>query len=340
MRPGDDDRTTGIVSWSRILEAREVLEPHFQPTPLVAAAELERDPVCALYLKLEGRLPTGSFKVRGALYGLWARLRDSPVPEVVAASTGNHGLATAFAGRELGIPVRIFVPESSNPAKCEGITRLGASLSEVGRDITAAREAADAYASESGAFVLDDATDPNLPAGPATIALEILDELPDASRIVVPVGDTALIRGVAAAVRHLKPDVQVIGVQAEQAPAYARSWRSGRAVSTETCDTIADGLATRTTDPSNVEAIQALVDDFVLVSERELFEAVRQLQVEEDVVAEPAGAAALAAYRKLDALPGPTVLIVSGGNIAPELQAAVDAGLAELPSDHAERPER
>ncbi len=317
----------GIPTWDRVVEAKDFLGRHLAPTAMVEVSSVDPRVHGSVYLKLESELPTRSFKVRGALYALWSRLRDHRLSEVVAASTGNHGLATAYAGRELSVPVRIYVPESSNPAKCEGIRALGATLSEVGRDITAAREAADEYASRTGAFVLDDATDPNLPAGPATIALEILDQLPDVFRLVVPVGDTALIRGVAAAVKHLQPDARVIGVQAEAAPAYALSWRSGVPVSTDTCDTIADGLATRTTEPGNVSAIRAVVDEFVLVSEKELFDAVLELRRDEGVVAEPAGAAAFAAFRKLKAVSGPTALLVTGGNISPELEAEVTESL-------------
>ena len=322
---GVRDPAAGIVSWDQIVAAQQLLQRHVEATPLIPSRSPHPEQAGPVYLKLECNLPTGSFKIRGALYGLWARQRLGTVSEVVAASTGNHGIATAFAGRLLGAPAHVFVPRTSNPTKCEKIRSLGASLSEVGRDITEAREAADDYADTRAAFVLDDATDPNLPAGPATIALEVIDELPDVARLIVPVGDTALIRGVATAVRARKPDVRVVGVQAEQAPAYALSWKSGRAQSTETCDTIAGGLATRTTDPANVRAIRALVDDFVLVSEQQLFEAVCRLQLEEDVRAEPAGAAALAGLEQLEPVVGPTVLLVTGGNLSPDLQAAVDA---------------
>src|SRR5262249_61932371 len=135
----------------------------------------------------------------------------------------------------------------------------------------------------------------DLPAGPATIACEILEQLPKASAIIVPMGDTALIRGIAAAAKQIAPQVKIIGVQAECAPAYYLSWKEGKGVGTETCDTIADGLATRTPEEANVRDIKSIVDDVVLVGEEEMLRAVETLLVEEHGVAEPSGAASTAA---------------------------------------------
>jgi threonine dehydratase len=129
-------------------------------------------------------------------------------------------------------------------------------------------------------------------------------------------GDTALIRGVGAAIKQIKPSVTVIGVQAERAPSYVLSWRQGKAVPTDSCDTCADGLATRTPDPGNVAAIREVVDDVALVSEAEMIGAIRHLYREERVLAEPAGAATTAAWLKHSRVTGPSVLLVTGANIA------------------------
>jgi threonine dehydratase len=168
---------------------------------------------------------------------------------------------------------------------------------------------------------LDDATDPDLPAGPATIGCEIVEQLPEVDAIYVPMGDTALIRGVASAVRHLaNQKVRIIGVQPERAPAYYLSWKRGEAVSTETCDTIADGLATRTPDAENVREIRELVDDVCLVSEQEMLGAIRHLLFEEHVTAEPSGAAATAVLLQANAdMRGNTVALVTGANVTPEV---------------------
>jgi threonine dehydratase len=156
-------------------------------------------------------------------------------------------------------------------------------------------------------------------AGAATIASEIVQQLPEVAAIWVPIGDSALIRGVASAAKHLRPKLRIIGVQAERAPAYYLSWMQGVSVRTETCDTIADGLATRVPVDENVRAIQELVDDVRLVGDEQMLNAIQHLWANEQVMAEPAGAATTAAWLVDDgssALDGPTVLLVTGANIS------------------------
>jgi threonine dehydratase len=277
---------------------------------------------------LEAELPTGSFKVRGALWALAARLKKGPVEEVVASSTGNHGAAVAWAGKLLGVKARIFLPIGCNPVKRGRIASLGAEIVESGgADLAAAFELANEYAKRPGVYFLNDATDADLPAGPATIGCEILEQLPEVESIVVPMGDTALIRGIAAAVKQIAPRVRIIGVQAERAPSYFLSWKEDRVVGTETCDTIADGLATRTPDAANVHDVRSLVDAVVLVSEEQMLRAIEILLVEEHVLAEPAGAASTAALLDGRAEFGERVApLVSGANISRDvLRRAVGA---------------
>jgi len=302
----------------RFSEAREILARYLPKTRLVRATSLERDPEQKIFLKLENELPTSSFKVRGALYALSVQLQRAKVQEVVASSTGNHGAAVAYAAKMLGMKARIFLPEKCNPVKRANIARLGAEIVEKGSvDLAAAFELAEQYAHEHGAFFLNDATDADLPAGPGTIACEILEQLPEADAIYVPMGDTALIRGVAEAAKQISSIVKIIGVQSERAPSYFLSWKEGRAIETETCDTIADGLATRTPVEANVEAIRELVDKVVLVSEEEMLSAIGKLLIGEHVVAEPAGAAATAAFLKSNQDKNlNVVLLVTGANIA------------------------
>jgi len=232
-------------------------------------------------LKMETELPTGSFKVRGALYTLMVTSNGRAIREVVTSSTGNHGAAVAYAAKALGVKVRIFLPANANPVKRNRIASLGAEIVEKGRDISDARESATEYASTAGAFFLNDATDPDLPAATGVIALEIAEQRPTAEALLVPMGDTALIRGVGATVKHLSPQIRLIGVQAEKAPAYSLSWKKGVVVKTDSCDTIADGLATRTPDPANVAAIGELVDDVVTVSDEQMLRAIKTLLLEE-----------------------------------------------------------
>jgi threonine dehydratase len=313
-----------VPTAAEVAAARRLLRDHLPVTRLVASPALSARLGAPVSLKLECELPTGSFKPRGAIYALATRLREDSVSEVVASSSGNHGAAVAYAARLLGVPATIFLPENPNPIKRAKIAELGATIVETGPiDLHAAALAARAHAEKTGAFFLNDATDEALPAGPATIACDILEQAPGTAAIWVPMGDTALIRGMASAAKRISPSIRIVGVQAEQAPAYVRSWREGRAVTTETCDTIADGLATRVPEPGNVEAIRSLVDDMKLVGEEEMIAAVRHLLLEEHVVAEPSGAATTAAAVAAGALSGPTVLLVSGANLAPEILARV-----------------
>jgi threonine dehydratase len=240
---------------------------------------------------------------------------------VVAASTGNHGAAVAYAARLAKLPATIILPQSPNPIKRARIVALGAKIEEVEWKPGSLGSAATAFAEEHNYYFLNDATDELVPAGTATIGAEILDELPEPDVIIVPMGDTALVRGVAAEANRRYRGVKIVGVQAAQAPSYVRSWQENRVVTTATCDTIADGLATFVPLAPNVRAIRELVDEAVLVSEDELLHGIRTLLFDEHVVAEPAGAAALAAYlQNRTAYAGRNVvLLVTGSNIPDEL---------------------
>ena len=301
-----------------VRQAREFLAKYFAATRLIGAPILSERAGKRVYLKLEAELPTGSFKVRGALWSLATRLKRGSVEEVIASSTGNHGAAVAYAAKLLGIKARIFLPAGCNPVKRRKIASLGAEIVECrGADLAAVFQLAAEYAKRPGVYFLNDATDVDLLAGTGTIGCGILEQLPEVGSIVVPMGDTALIRGIAAAEKQIAPRVRIIGVQAERAPAYFRSWKEDRVVGTETCDTIADGLATRTPEEANVRDVKKLVDDVVLVSEEQMLRAIEILLVEEHVLAEPAGAASTAALLAGAADFGDKVaLVVSGANIS------------------------
>ncbi|HEX4708230.1 MAG TPA: pyridoxal-phosphate dependent enzyme [Candidatus Udaeobacter sp.] len=311
-----------VPSAREVETARELLKKYLWPTRLVRAESLERRSKGEVHLKIESDLPTGSFKPRGALFALLTNAERGALAGVVAASTGNHGAAVAYAARIVNLAATIFLPENPNPVKRARILGLGAKIVERGAaDQLAAIEAARMFGREHGHYFLDDSGDSLVPAGAATIASEILDDVPRPDAIFVPMGDTALIRGVAAEAKRRHPTVRIVGVQAEQAPAYVRSWQQGRVIVTETCDTIADGLATRHPLEANVHAIRQLVDEVRLVSERELLDAIRLLLLDEHIVAEAAGAAATAAFlQDAAAYAGrKVVLVVTGANISPEV---------------------
>lgn len=310
-----------MITGEQVNDARELLREFLKPTRLIQAEHLGRDSNTQIYLKLETELPTGSFKPRGALYALMKNVRQRSIKGVVAASTGNHGAAVAYAARLAKLPATIFLPQFPNPIKRARIVSLGATVEEVEWKDQSLGDAAATFAKEHDYYFLNDASDELVPVGTATIAAEILDEFSAPDVIIVPMGDTALIRGVAAEAKRRHPGIRIVGIQAAQAPSYVRSWQENRVVTTETCNTIADGLATCVPLEPNVRAIRELVDEVCLVSEEELLNAIRQLLFEEHVIAEAAGAAAAAAYlQNPSTYAGKTVvLLITGSNIPQEL---------------------
>jgi threonine dehydratase len=350
----------------RIRDAQSLLARYFGPTRIARAASLS-SPGHDVFLKIETELPTGSFKVRGAIYALSKAIeRDglkavphTPLLEVVCASTGNHGAAVAYAAQQAGVKATIFLPADPNPVKAARILALGARIVKAGADLSAAIDAAQDYAERVPAFFLHDASDPDVPAGTATIGAEIVAQLPGVDVIYVPMGDTALIRGVASAAKQARPSVRIVGVVAEQAPAYLLSWRKSgttegtdvvqafrpadmadlkvrttsinHVVETETCDTIADGLAIRRPLAPNVAAIRELVDEVVAVSEEEMIAAIDLLYTREQVLAEPAGAAATAALLKHPPAARTSVVLVTGGNISPDVRRQTQTVVQNLP---------
>ena len=180
----------------QVNEARELLRRFLRPTRLISAERLARDSDTEILLKLETDLPTGSFKPRGAIYALMKNLEGRSINGVVAASTGNHGAAVAYAARLARLPATIFLPESPNPIKRARIISLGATVVEVEWKDQSLGNAAAAFAQENDYYFLNDASDDLVPVATATIAAEILDEVSTPDVIIVPMGDTALVRGV------------------------------------------------------------------------------------------------------------------------------------------------
>ena len=309
------------IDYRHISEARSFLSKYLRQTRLQAAPSVSRLTGAEVTLKLESEQPTGSFKVRGALYALAVSVQRRKITEVITASTGNHGAAVAYAASLLHIPCTVFLPADPNRTKRNLILELGASVKEVGANLSEAAVHAARYAERNGVYFLNDATDPDLPAGPATIACEILEQRPETDAIVVPVGDTAFIRGIAIAIRHLRPEVRIIGVQAELSPGYYQSWKTGKVLASNLSTTIADGLAPQVPLATNVEQIRLLLDDFCLVSDDEMLCAMRHLILKERVLSEPAGAAATAAliHRKAFNFGKTPTAIVSGANISPQV---------------------
>lgn len=309
------------ITMEQVRAAREMLVNIVPPSRVLHSAALSRSSGADVFLKLECEGPTGSFKVRGAYHAIRRKMENGPVRGVVTSSTGNHGAATAFAANDMGLPVKIFLPENPNPAKRARIAQLGAEIVEVGRFLEETREQAASFASESGWYNLVDGTESEMLPGTATIGAELAEQVPNVDVVLVPVGDSTLIQGVSFALKALLPAVRVVGVQAKLAPAYALGFAKGHGISTDSSETIADGLAVRDATEENVHEIRKTVDEFMLVTDEEMLAAVKQLKLNEDVTAEPSGAATTAALLQSgQAHAGRTVvLLVTGANIPEEM---------------------
>jgi threonine dehydratase len=293
------------------------------PTPLEAAPSglTDRD---AVFLKREDVHELGAFKWRGALPAL-ENFRRAGAMGVVTASTGNHGAATAWAAARIGLTATVFVPEAASRTKLAHLTRLGGEVVQTGADLDEAKEQAVAYAAAMGLPFFEDGAEPAQLDGYAAIGEEIVDQLGDApAAVVVPVGNGALLAGVGRSLGERSPDTQRIGVVSTGAPVMALSWRAGRPVDCDLCDSIADGLAVRVAIPMAVEWLLADADGMLEVSEAEIARAVAALDAA-GIRAEAAAAAALAALPYVEATEGPIVLVVTGCNIDDELLASCRA---------------
>lgn len=271
----------------------------------------------SVYLKREDVHELGAFKWRGALPAL-ERYRSEGAAGVVTASTGNHAVATAWAAQSVGIEATVFVPEGASQTKLAKLDGLGATLMVTGADFDETKEQAARYAHDAGLPFFEDGAEPAQLEGYAAVGDEILDELgEEPAAVVVPVGNGALLAGVGRAVGGRSPGTRRIGVVSSGAPVMARSWQAGRAVHSDLCDTIADGLAVRVAIPLAVEWLSSAADEMVEVSENEIAASVVAFD-DAGVRAEGAAAAGLAALPYVNA-DGPVVLVVTGRNIDDEL---------------------
>ncbi len=274
-----------------------------------------------VWIKLEGIQPTRSFKVRGALNKILGLDAEGQARGVITASAGNHGQGVAYGAMLFSIPATIYVPETANPAKVAAIKRMGASVVSVGTTYNDAYGEAQAAQARSGATFIHAFDDPDVIAGQGTLAYELLGQCPQVDTVIVPVGGGGLISGVAAYLKQTKPGVRVIGVQAAGAAAMQRSLQAGSIQSLSRVDTIADGLATTRVGNLTFSLTKQYVDEVMLVQERELLRAIRLYFEWEHLLAEPAGAAALAAllYRYTPVGSERVCLVLSGANIAEDV---------------------
>jgi threonine dehydratase len=309
------------VELREMFRARKLVYQYLRPTSLIEHPLLSAHLGCRSHVKHENHNPTGSFKIRGGLNLIHNLSPDERRRGVVTATRGNHGQSIALACQIYGVRCVVAVPEGNNPEKNEAMKAFGAELIIHGRDFDEAREKVKEIQQKEGLRYIHSANEPALIHGVGTYALEILEDLENPDYVLVPLGGGSGISATVTAMRSLSPATKVIGVQAEQAPSIYLSWKKGEIVTTDSADTMADGLATRIPFEMTFSIIQKHVDEIVTVSEEELEEAVFQLYRTTHNVAEGAGAASTAAAYKLrKKLSGKkVVLILSGSNIEAQL---------------------
>jgi threonine dehydratase len=323
------DTTTPLIpTLDDIEKARETIAGVARVTPMETSqflAELLGSPV---HLKCENLQRTGAYKVRGAYNRLSTLTPEQRAAGVVAASAGNHAQGVALAARELGIPATIFTPVGVALPKLQATRHYGAEVVLRGHSVEEALSAAKDFAARTGAVFIPPFDHPAVIAGQGTLGLEILDQVPDADTVIVPIGGGGVIAGIALAVKgvaeRLGRPIRVIGVQAENAAAYPSSLEAGEPVTVTTKPTIADGIAVARPGDLNFPIIRDLVDDIVTVSDDDVARALLVLLERAKLVVEPAGAVGVAAIMSGAVRDtGRTVVLLSGGNIDPLMMERV-----------------
>ncbi|HEU4811225.1 MAG TPA: threonine ammonia-lyase [Nocardioides sp.] len=312
------------VTLADIQAAREVLRDVAIQTPMEESRWLSALAGGPVSLKCENLQRTGSFKARGAYVRISRLSEEERAHGVVAASAGNHAQGVALAANLLGIKSTVFMPEGAPIPKEKATRAYGADVVFHGRYLEDALEAANAFAAETGAVLIHPFDHVDIVAGQGTTGLEILEQTPEVETVLVPTGGGGLLAGIAIAVKSLRPDVRVIGVQAEGAAAFPGSLREGHPVALGSMTTMADGIAVGRPGDITFAAVRDHVDDILTVSEDSLARALLALIERAKMIVEPAGAAAVAAILdRPSEFRTPTVALLSGGNIDPLLLGKV-----------------
>ena len=300
------------ISLNEVIKARSIVKPYLNPTPLVRYEGLSRKIGADVYVKHENHNPTGTFKPRGGV-NLMHHLKKNGVTGVITYSTGNHGASIAASAKWFGLEAVVVVPENSNPVKIRNIIEAGAELVESGVDFEEAGLTVDRLQQERGLYYAHPANEPLLIDGVGTGFLEIVEALPDLDVMIVPLGAGSEVAAAITVLHSLRPDIEVIAVQAENSPAAFDSWREGRIVSRPNT-TFAGGVATGTAYDFTFEIYKQGLADFVLLSEEELYEGIGLAMHYTRNLVEGAGGASLrAAFKIRERLQGKSVALQMSG---------------------------
>jgi threo-3-hydroxy-L-aspartate ammonia-lyase len=317
-------KVNGMITLQDIYAARERLRGVALHTPLIPLY----DDNC--YFKPESFQPIGSFKIRGAYNRIAALMKQKP-SGVIAYSSGNHAQGVAYSAQKLGLPATIVMPQNAPAVKIEATRAYGAKVVLYDPAVEKREEIAEKLMRGQDWVLVPPFDDPFVIAGQGTIGLEIFEDFPDVEQVIVPIGGGGLISGVATALKSLKPDVKIIGVEPEFAADAQESFRTGQVVAwtaSQVARTLADGVRTLFISELTFAHIKKYVDDVITVSEGAIREAVRRLTLEHRLVIEPSGALPYAAWldnRSTLPVNQNTVFVLSGGSVDPETLSEIIA---------------
>ncbi|HEY3927580.1 MAG TPA: threonine ammonia-lyase [Candidatus Koribacter sp.] len=323
---------SGLISLQAIRQAHDRIRSDVRSTPCNHSAAISKIAGQSVYLKLENLQMTGSFKERGALNKILTLTEEEKRRGVIAASAGNHAQGVAFHATRHGIRVRIVMPMMTPLVKVNATRNYGAEVVLHGTDYDEAYEEARRLSVIEGFVFIHAFDDLAVIAGQGTVGLEILEQIPDVEAVVVPIGGGGLISGIGCALKTLKPQVRLVGVQAARMPSMKNALRAHKSVVVEANTTIADGIAVRRSGDLTVPLVERFVDEVVTVEEEEIASGILTLLEREKMLAEGAGAAGVAAllHHKTSLKKEKTVALVCGGNIDVSLLARIiQRGLAK-----------
>lgn len=309
------ERTSASVSVEDIQAAQGRIGAEIIRTPLVLSAAASDCAGCPVYLKLECLQRTGSFKVRGALNTVMSLTPEERERGLICASSGNHGLGVAYSATRFGVRCVVVLPESPNPVKRSLLKKLGADIVEFGINSDMQWEKVQQLSQENGYTQVHPFSTPKTIAGQGTVGLEILEDLAEVDEVYVAIGGGGLISGIALAIKELHPRAKVYGVEPEHSNAMEESVRQQKLVVLPRVETIADGLAAKTTGSLNLAIVGRYVDQIILVSDREILRSTLFLLEQAKVLVEPSGATSFAGLLANPKRKGRAVTVLSGGNM-------------------------
>lgn len=320
------------IKYSDIISAQQSMKDVIRETSLIHSKTFSKMAGAEIFMKLENLQTTGSFKVRGAFNKLYHLTEEEKKHPIVAASAGNHAQGVAYSASQLGLKSIIFMPSFAPPSKVNATKGYGAEVVLTGDTFDDAYAASQEYCKEKNGTYIHPFNDELIIAGQGVVGLEIFRQLPEVDTVIVPIGGGGLISGIAIALKEINPNIKIIGVEAEGAASMLASKNSNEVLTLPHCHTIADGIAVKRPGELTFNIVKELVDDLITVSDKEIAHSTYLLLQRGKLLAEPSGAAAIAAaIFKKSALMGKNVVpVVSGGNVNMSVfQQILDQGMIQ-----------